>query len=109
MLALVLAAALATDGGTSPVYYRIPAGASLDLHDGDPPLVLPKSYLLPVATFDAVDAELKRLHLLENSTPQSAVIGIPVQGYLIMAAVVASVFLAGGVGIGYYLFGQGHK
>ncbi len=104
MLAIILTVALAADGGMP--YYELPEGTFVDLRDGDGPFPIAKSYLLPVPTFDAVNAELRRLQ--EAPAPQPE-IQVPVKAYLIMAGVVATAFLAGGMGLGFYIRDQQGK
>lgn len=88
MKALLLAALLAADGGTPPPVY----------HLTKPTLVPAGHYVLPPASWAAVDGEMKRLQYVEKNPPPGTV---PVEGYLIGMAVVATVFLAGGVALGY--------
>lgn len=87
MKALLLAALLAADGGMPPVYRLT-----------KPTLVPAGHYVLPPASWAAVDGEMKRLQNVEKNPPPGTV---PVEGYLIGMAVVATVFLAGGVALGY--------
>ncbi len=109
MLAHILLAVLAADAVAPPAIFKVPEGATFDLHDGDGPFLLPpRSYLFTEAAFIVVNSELQRLQALDNAEPKSTVVsGIPAQGYLIMAGIVAAVFLAGGIGIGVFVSGQG--
>lgn len=87
MKSLLLAALLAADGGTPPVY-----------HLKQPSMVPAGYYVMPPESWAAVDGEMKRLQYVEKNPPPSA---IPVEGYVIGAAVVAVVFLAAGAAAGY--------
>lgn len=87
MKALLLAAILAADGGTPPVY-----------HLTKPTLVPAGAYVMPPESWAAMDGEMKRLQFVEKHPPEG---NIPVEGYLVGMAVVAAAFLAGGIAIGY--------
>ncbi len=110
ILAVVLAVLAADPPVAPPAIFKVPVDATIDLHDGDGPFLLPpRSYLFTEAAFIVVNSELQRLQALDNAEPQPAMVEVPVKGYLIMAGIVASVFLAGGIGIGVFVTSQGVK
>ncbi len=108
MIGLALVAVLLSADAVEPpaapaAIFKVPADATIDLHDGDGPFMLPpRCYLFSEAAFEVVNSELKRLQMIESAPPKKAEV-VPVQGYLIMAGIVAATFLAGGLGIGFYL------
>ncbi len=84
---LIARLALGADGG-SPVKQEV-----THLRDG--------GYLVPEAAWNDIDAEMKRLQWQVKNPPKQEEIQIPVQGYLIGMAVVATAFLAGGFALGW--------
>ena len=102
LVALLLsqAADAGIDAPTAPAVYKVGSGARITLGYGDP-IFLPEGYFLPEASFNAVEAEIRRLQWIAANPPEPEQIEIPFQGFLIAAGVGLVVGLVTGAAVGY--------